>query len=350
MSSSLCSTTSSNANSSTQQNSVQADSALAQLCQLTTVVADTGDLNAIKQFRPLDATTNPSLITAAASLPENTPLIEAAYEQARNESLTGEPLLNRTIDILTVKLGIEILKLVEGRVSTEVDPNFSFNTEATISRALELIKLYDAAGINKDRVLIKIAATWQGIQAARYLEEQGIHCNLTLIFNLHQASACADAKVTLISPFVGRILDWYKKKENRDSYPIEQDPGVNSVKQIYHYYKQHGLKTQVMGASFRSSEQVLALAGCDLLTIAPSILQELQQRHEQVQPQLSEALAKQAEPVEYVELDEGRFEEFLNRDEMAYALLQAGIDGFIKARDQLSHQLRESFGIGEIKA
>ncbi|XID75809.1 transaldolase [Alkanindiges sp. WGS2144] len=326
------------------------NNSLAQLCKLSTVVADTGDLNAIDQFKPLDATTNPSLITAAASLPENRHLIEAAYQQAQQEGLNGEPLLNRTIDILTVKLGIEILKLIKGRVSTEVDPNFSFNREATIERGLELIKLYEDAGINKDRVLIKIAATWQGIQAAKYLEEQGIHCNLTLIFNLHQASACADAKVTLISPFVGRILDWYKKKESRDAYPIAQDPGVNSVKQIYTYYKQHGLNTQVMAASFRSSDQVLALAGCDLLTIAPGILDELQQRHDHVQAQLSAELAKQAEPVEYVELNEGRFEEFLNRDEMAYALLQAGIDGFIKARDQLSHQLRSSFGIGEIEA
>lgn len=338
------------ATDSTPNSSTDTTSALSQLCQLTTVVADTGDLSAIAQFRPVDATTNPSLITAAASLPENVHLIEAAYEQARQEGLTGEPLLNRSIDILTVKLGIEILKLIDGRVSTEVDPNFSFNTEATIQRGLELVKLYQQAGISTDRILIKIAATWQGIQAAKYLEQQGIHCNLTLIFNLHQASACADAKVTLISPFVGRILDWYKKKENRDAYPVEQDPGVISVKQIYNYYKQHGVATQVMGASFRSTEQVLALAGCDLLTIAPNLLEQLKHSQHMIQPQLSASLAAQAEPVDYLQLDEVSFEAFLNRDEMAYALLQSGIDGFIKARDQLSHQLRESFGIGEIEA
>lgn len=338
------------ATDSTPNSSTDTTSALSQLCQLTTVVADTGDLSAIAQFRPVDATTNPSLITAAASLPENVHLIEAAYEQARQEGLSGEPLLNRSIDILTVKLGIEILKLIDGRVSTEVDPNFSFNTEATIQRGLELVKLYQQAGISTDRILIKIAATWQGIQAAKYLEQQGIHCNLTLIFNLHQASACADAKVTLISPFVGRILDWYKKKENRDAYPVEQDPGVISVKQIYNYYKQHGVATQVMGASFRSTEQVLALAGCDLLTIAPNLLEQLKHSQHMIQPQLSASLAAQAEPVDYLQLDEVSFEAFLNRDEMAYALLQSGIDGFIKARDQLSHQLRESFGIGEIEA
>lgn len=338
------------ATDSTPNSSTDTTSALSQLCQLTTVVADTGDLSAIAQFRPVDATTNPSLITAAASLPENVHLIEAAYEQARQEGLTGEPLLNRSIDILTVKLGIEILKLIDGRVSTEVDPNFSFNTEATIQRGLELVKLYQQAGISTDRILIKIAATWQGIQAAKYLEQQGIHCNLTLIFNLHQASACADAKVTLISPFVGRILDWYKKKENRDAYPVEQDPGVISVKQIYNYYKQHGVATQVMGASFRSTEQVLALAGCDLLTIAPNLLEQLKHSQHTIQPQLCASLAAQAEPVDYLQLDEASFEAFLNRDEMAYALLQSGIDGFIKARDQLSHQLRESFGIGEIEA
>lgn len=338
------------ATDSTPNSGTDATSALSQLCQLTTVVADTGDLTAIAQFRPVDATTNPSLITAAASLPENVHLIEAAYEQARQEGLSGEALLNRSIDILTVKLGIEILKLIDGRVSTEVDPNFSFNTDATIQRGLELVKLYQQAGISTDRILIKIAATWQGIQAAKYLEQQGIHCNLTLIFNLPQASACADAKVTLISPFVGRILDWYKKKENRDAYPVEQDPGVVSVKQIYNYYKQHGVATQVMGASFRSTEQVLALAGCDLLTIAPNLLEQLKHSQQPVPAQLSASLAAQAEPVDYLQLDEARFEEFLNRDEMAYALLQSGIDGFIKARDQLSHQLRESFGIGEIEA
>ncbi len=326
------------------------NNSLAQLCALTTVVADTGDLAAIAQFKPIDATTNPSLITAAASLPENADLIEQAYAQAQQQGLTGDALLNQTIDILTVKLGIEILKLIDGRVSTEVDPNFSYNTDATIERGLQLIQLYEQAGINKDSVLIKIAATWEGIQAAKYLEQQGIHCNLTLIFGLAQAAACADAKVTLISPFVGRILDWYKAFDKKDSYPIEQDPGVLSVKQIYSYYKQHGINTQVMGASFRSTEQVVALAGCDLLTIAPALLDQLRNSDNEVQPQLSAQLAQQAEATAQLNLNQNEFNAMLNQDQMAFELLQSGIDGFIKARAQLSQQLRKSFAIGDLKS
>ncbi len=322
---------------------------LEQLCTLTTVVADTGDLAAIAQFKPIDATTNPSLITAAASLPENANLIEQAYRQAQQEGLSGEALLNQTIDILTVKLGIEILKLIDGRVSTEVDPNFSYNTEATIERGLQLIQLYEQAGIQKDRVLIKIAATWEGIQAAKYLEQQGIHCNLTLIFGLAQAAACADANVTLISPFVGRILDWYKTFEKKDSYPIEQDPGVQSVKQIYNYYKQHGIDTQVMGASFRSTEQVLALAGCDLLTIAPTLLEQLKNSNQHVSTSISPEQAKRANAMDKLNLSHTEFDAMLNKDQMAFELLQSGVDGFIKARDQLSQQLRQSFGIGELE-
>ena len=325
------------------------NNSLVQLCALTTVVADTGDLAAIAQFKPIDATTNPSLITAAASLPENVGLIEQAYAQAQQEGLSGDALLNKTIDILTVKFGIEILKLIEGRVSTEVDPNFSYSTKATIERGLELIQLYEQAGIDKDRVLIKIAATWEGIQAAQYLEEQGIHCNLTLIFGLAQAAACADAKVTLISPFVGRILDWYKAFDKKDSYPIEQDPGVLSVKQIYNYYKQHDINTQVMGASFRSTEQVVALAGCDLLTIAPALLEQLRRSENQIQQELSPELAQQADATTKLNLNQSEFHNMLNQDQMAFELLQSGIDGFIKAREQLSQQLRISFGIGEIQ-
>lgn len=326
------------------------NNSLAQLCALTTVVADTGDLAAIAQFKPIDATTNPSLITAAASLPENADLIEQAYAQAQQQGLTGDALLNQTIDILTVKLGIEILKLIDGRVSTEVDPNFSYNTDATIERGLQLIQLYEQAGINKDRVLIKIAATWEGIQAAKYLEQQGIHCNLTLIFGLAQAAACADAKVTLISPFVGRILDWYKAFDKKDSYPIERDPGVLSVKQIYNYYKQHEINTQVMGASFRSTEQVVALAGCDLLTIAPALLDQLRNSDNEVQPQLSAQLAQKAEATAQLNLNQNEFNAMLNQDQMAFELLQSGIDGFIKARAQLSQQLRKSFAIGDLES
>ena len=330
-------------------NSIDKNS-LAQLCELTTVVADTGDLSAIAQFKPIDATTNPSLITAAASLPENNALIEAAFAQAQQQGLSGEPLLNQTIDILTVKLGIEILNLIDGRVSTEVDPNFSYNTEATIARALQTIELYEQAGISKERVLIKIAATWEGIQAAKVLEQQGIHCNLTLIFGLAQAAACADANVTLISPFVGRILDWYKAFEKKDSYAIEQDPGVVSVKQIYNYYKQHGISTQVMGASFRSTEQVLALAGCDLLTIAPALLDQLKSSTVKVSPQLSKQLAQSADVMPKLTLDAQKFDAMMNNDQMAFELLQSGVDGFIKAREQLSQRLRKSFGIGDLES
>ena len=337
-------TTMTNTNNTLDKNS------LAQLCELTTVVADTGDLAAIAQFKPIDATTNPSLITAAASLPENKGLIEDAFAQAEQQGLSGEPLLNQTIDILTVKLGIEILKLIDGRVSTEVDPNFSYNTEATITRGLQIIELYEQAGIPKERVLIKIAATWEGIQAAKVLEQQGICCNLTLIFGLAQAAACADAKVTLISPFVGRILDWYKAFDKKDSYAIEQDPGVRSVKQIYNYYKQHGINTQVMGASFRSTEQVLALAGCDLLTIAPALLEQLKNSPQVVNAQLSTELAQQAEATAKQNLNQSEFDAMMNQDQMAFELLQSGVDGFIKARAQLSEQLRKSFGIGDLKS
>ncbi|BBF78609.1 transaldolase [Acinetobacter ursingii DSM 16037 = CIP 107286] len=319
--------------------------ALDQLKQVTTVVADSSDLEAIRQFRPLDATTNPSLITAAASQPENRELIEAAYTQAREEGYQADQLIERTIDILTVKFGVEILKLIEGRVSTEVDASLSYDTEATLQKARELSKLYQDYGIDASRVLIKIASTWEGIQAAKVLEAEGIACNLTLLFGLHQAQACADAHITLISPFVGRILDWYKKAENIDHYPIEKDPGVISVKKIYHYYKQHDIQTQVMGASFRSVDQVLGLAGCDLLTISPALLTELNQDHRQVETVLSSKSASDAEKINRDTQTRESFKIELEHDLMAFQLLQSGIDGFIKARDQLNTLLRQSFGI-----
>ncbi|MCU4482616.1 transaldolase [Acinetobacter ursingii] len=319
--------------------------ALDQLKQVTTVVADSSDLEAIRQFRPLDATTNPSLITAAASQPENRELIEAAYTQAREEGYQADQLIERTIDILTVKFGVEILKLIEGRVSTEVDASLSYDTEATLQKARELSKLYQDYGIDPSRVLIKIASTWEGIQAAKVLEAEGIACNLTLLFGLHQAQACADAHITLISPFVGRILDWYKKAENIDHYPIEKDPGVISVKKIYHYYKQHDIQTQVMGASFRSVDQVLGLAGCDLLTISPALLTELNQDHRQVETVLSAESASDAEKINRDTQTRESFKIELEHDLMAFQLLQSGIDGFIKARDQLNTLLRQSFGI-----
>lgn len=318
-------------------------SALDQLKRLTTIVADTGDLNAIQQFRPLDATTNPSLITAAAQQPESRELIEDAYAQAKKEGYELDALVERTIDILTVKLGVEILNIVEGRVSTEVDAALSYNTEETIAKAKELLVLYKEYGIDQDRILIKIASTWEGIQAAKVLEAEGIHCNLTLLFGLHQAKACADANVTLISPFVGRILDWFKKAENVESYPIEKDPGVLSVKQIYHYYKQHQIKTEVMGASFRSIDQVLGLAGCDLLTVAPGLLEKLKNDQRHVVSQLSLDTDQTAQ--EHQEISKAEFKQQLEADLMAFQLLQSGIDGFIKAREQLALLLRQSFGL-----
>ena len=324
--------------------------ALNQLKKMTTIVADSSDLAAIEKFRPLDATTNPSLITAAANQPENKELIEAAYEQAKQEGYTADALIERTIDILTVKFGVEILKLIEGRVSTEVDASLSYDTEATIAKAKELLALYKAYGIDQNRILIKIASTWEGIQAAQVLEAEGIHCNLTLLFGLHQAQACADAQVTLISPFVGRILDWYKKAENVESYPIDKDPGVVSVKQIYQYYKQHQIKTEIMGASFRSIDQVLGLAGCDLLTVSPSLLAELELDTREVQLQLDPSqVTINSEPA--TAIDKTTFKDRLEHDLMAFQLLQGGIDGFIKAREQLNTLLRQSFGLdAEIQA
>lgn len=320
-------------------------SALDQLKRLTTIVADSGDLNAIQQFRPLDATTNPSLITVAAQQPENRELIEDAYAQAKQEGYQLDQLVERTIDILTVKLGVEILNIIEGRVSTEVDAALSYNTEETIAKAKELLALYHDYGIDQNRILIKIASTWEGIQAAKALEAEGIHCNLTLLFGLHQAKACADAKVTLISPFVGRILDWFKKAENIESYPIDKDPGVLSVKEIYHYYKQHHIKTEVMGASFRSVDQVLGLAGCDLLTVAPNLLEKLEQDMRVVEAQLNNEHAQTDLDQPHEEISKAEFKQQLESDLMAFQLLQGGIDGFIKAREQLALLLRQSFGL-----
>ena len=325
-------------------------SALNQLKNMTTVVADSSDLAAIEKFRPLDATTNPSLITAAAQQTENKVLIEDAFQQAKSEGYSGDVLIERTIDILTVKFGVEILKLIEGRVSTEVDAALSYDTDASIAKAKELLALYQTYGIEQDRILIKIAATWQGIQAAKALEAEGIHCNLTLLFSLPQAQACAEAGITLISPFVGRILDWYKKAEKVEHYPIDKDPGVLSVKQIYHFYKQNCIKTEIMGASFRSIEQVLGLAGCDLLTIAPNLLAELQQDQRAVLTQLSDDHAQAHCQHTIAALSKADFTEQLQHDLMASQLLQSGIDGFIKAREQLSTLLRQSFGLdGEIQ-
>lgn len=323
--------------------------ALAQLQQFTTIVADSGDLNAIAKLRPLDATTNPSLITAAAMQADNQTLIADAFAQARREGYEDDALIERSIDLLTVKLGVEILKLIDGRVSTEVDAALSYDTEATIAKAKELLALYQTYGVAQDRILIKIASTWEGIQAARALEAEGIHCNLTLLFNLAQARACADAGVTLISPFVGRILDWYKKAESVEHYPIEKDPGVLSVKHIYNYYKQHGVQTEVMGASFRSIEQVLALAGCDLLTVAPNLLEQLASTEREVPRVLCPETSEVADASK-VAIDEVTFKSEIEHDLMATQLLQGGIDGFIKARQQLHQLLAQATAHAEIMA
>lgn len=318
-------------------------SAFEQLQAMTTLVADTGDLKAIQQFKPLDATTNPSLITAAAKLEENRYLLEQAFHQARTEGLSADALIERSIDILTVKLGVEILNSIQGRVSTEVDAALSYDTAATVAKAKQLLALYQSYGVNQDRILIKIAATWEGIQAAKQLESEGIHCNLTLIFGMHQAHACADAKVTLISPFVGRILDWHKKHHQREHYTIEQDPGVNSVKDIYAFYKQHAISTEIMGASFRSLAQVLALAGCDLLTVAPALLAELSASPLQVERQLN--LDHTAHIKTLAPLSAHDFQQQVKDDLMTSQLLQSGIQGFIQAREQLAVLLTQSFAV-----
>lgn len=307
-------------------------SALQQLRTMTTIVADTGDLAAIARLKPIDATTNPSLITKAMSHPDNQGLLSEMMSRYNGD-------VDAVIDALTIQVGCDILALIDGRVSTEVDARLSYDTQATIDKALAFIEAYAKAGINSERVLIKMAATWQGIEAARYLETQGIHCNLTLLFGQHQAVACADAGVTLISPFVGRILDWQKHQQNRQNVPVSDDMGVQSVKLIYQYYKQHGYKTQVMGASFRSAEQVLALAGCDLLTIAPNLIDELAAMDVAVTRQLSPSMSMDMTAMKQVSLTHEEFSDAYQQDKVTQSLLPKGIDGFIGARDELAKTL-----------
>lgn len=309
-------------------------STLKQLKMMTTVVADTGDLSAIARLKPVDATTNPSLITKALSAPEMQPILQASLAKHAND-------IDKVIDDLTIYIGLEILKLIDGRVSTEVDARLSYDTQATIDKALQYIQAYEQAGVSRDRILIKIASTWEGIEAGRALEQQGIHCNLTLLFGLHQAKACADAGVTLISPFVGRILDWQKRNENVESVAISDDKGVQSVKRIYAYYKQHGYKTQVMGASFRSVEQILALAGCDLLTIAPDLLDKMAGMDIKVERQLFPDMA--FDKMDKQRLDKATFDALHADDRLSQELLSAGIDGFVKAREDLVNLLQVKF-------
>jgi transaldolase len=299
---------------------------LDQLKKLTTVVADTGDFEAMKAFKPQDATTNPSLILQAATKAEYRPLIDQAINEHKNGGLSGQALTDAVLDRILILFGLEILKIVPGRVSTEVDARLSFDTQGTVDKALQLIAAYEKEGISRDRILIKIASTWEGIKAAEILEKQGIHCNLTLLFSFAQAVACAEAKVQLISPFVGRILDWHKASTGKD-YQGDEDPGVISVKAIFNYYKKFGYKTEVMGASFRNKGEIVALAGCDLLTISPGLLAELAASEDTIEPKLTAASA-QSDPVEKISLDEKTYRLMFNEDAMATEKTAQGIRNF----------------------
>jgi transaldolase len=302
---------------------------LEQLKNMTTVVADTGDIDAIAAYTPTDATTNPSLLFKAAQKPQYEHLLQNAIDYAMSRSNEMEVRAIDMMDKLAVNFGAEILNIIPGRISTEVDARLSFDTKATIARAEKLMSLYDMAGVNSSRVLIKIASTWEGIQAARELERLGIHCNLTLMFSLAQAIAAAEAGATLISPFVGRIMDWYKKAEGVDGYAASADPGVKSVTQIYNYYKNHGYQTVVMGASFRNSDEIMELAGCDLLTIAPELMAELRASEGDLPRRLDAGKAK-AMQIEAIPMHESAFRWLMNEDAMATEKLAEGIRNFAK--------------------
>jgi transaldolase len=309
---------------------------LEQLRNYTVVVADTGDIEAMEEFRPQDATTNPSLITAAAQMPQYQPIVDGVLKDARSElgeGATDKDVANLAFKRLAIEFGQKILQIVPGRVSTEVDARLSFDTDKTIAQAREIIGLYHKAGITNEHVLIKIASTWEGIQAAQVLEKEGIHCNLTLLFGLHQAIAAADAGVTLISPFVGRILDWYKKDTGKD-YQGADDPGVQSVTRIYDYFKKFGYKTVVMGASFRNIGEIRELAGCDLLTISPPLLAELEKTEGDLPRKLDAEKAK-ALTIERIAMDKATFEKMHKADRMATDKLKEGIEGFSAALEKL---------------
>ena len=321
---------------------------LEQLSSMTVVVADTGDLQSIQQFTPRDATTNPSLILAAAQIPDYQHLIDDTLKASRKligANAPAEQVVAEALDEICVSFGKEILKIVPGRVSTEVDARLSFDTEATIAKAHKLIGLYNDAGITNERVLIKIASTLEGIKAAESLEKEGIHCNLTLLFGFAQAVACAEAGITLISPFVGRILDWYKKDSGRDSYPGPEDPGVISVTKIFNYFKTYGYKTEVMGASFRNLDEIIELAGCDLLTISPKLLDQLRNTEAPLSRKLNPGAP--AATIEKFSIDAARFSEMMQEDRMAHEKLNEGIQGFSKAIDTLEAQLAHRLAVIE---
>ena len=301
-------------------------SQLDQLKQFTVVVADTGDFATLKQYAPRDATTNPSLILKAAQMPEYAWLVDKAITDARKSGATGKALLSQVIDALLIAFGVEILKIVPGRVSTETDANLSFDAAALVAKGRQFIALYDKQGIPRERILVKIASTWEGIRACEVLQKEGINCNLTLLFSLAQAVACAEAKATLISPFVGRILDWYKKSTGKD-YTAAEDPGVVSVKEIYAYYKKFGHETEVMGASFRNVGEITELAGCDLLTISPQLLGELKASTAPLARKLSPEIAKQSK-IEKLPIDEKNFRWLLNENQMATEKTAEGVRQF----------------------
>ena len=315
---------------------------LDQLKSFTTVVADSGDIDSIKQFKPTDSTTNPSLIAAAAQMPAYQSIVDGVLQEAREkagDSASDKDVAAAAFKTLAVAFGKKILEIVPGRVSTEVDARMSYDTDKTIEQAHDIIKQYEDAGISRQRVLIKIASTWEGIKAAEKLETEGIHCNLTLLFGLHQAIACAEAKVTLISPFVGRILDWSKKDTGKD-YTGTDDPGVKSVTEIYNYYKKFGYKTVVMGASFRNTGEIIELAGCDLLTIAPKLLEELQTTEGTLERKLDPAKAAGLD-IKKIPMDKATFDKMHAENRMAHDKLKEGIEGFSKALEDLEKLLEK---------
>ncbi|XP_053304344.1 transaldolase [Spea bombifrons] len=333
--------------SSTPVKKQKMESALEQLKQHTVVVADTGDFNAIEEYKPQDATTNPSLILAAAQMPEYQNLVNDAIEYGRLSGGSQEEQINNIMDKLFVLFGVEILKKIPGRVSTEVDARLSFDKNGMIERAKRIILLYKQAGIEKERILIKLSSTWEGIQAGKVLEEEyGIHCNMTLLFSFAQAVACAEAGVTLISPFVGRILDWHVANSDKKTYEPSEDPGVQSVTKIYNYYKKFGYKTIVMGASFRNTGEIKALTGCDYLTISPKLLGELSKDNSKLTPLLTVKEA-QASNLEKIHLDEKDFRWLHNEDQMAVEKLSDGIRKFAADAIKLEKMLKERLNSAE---
>lgn len=315
---------------------------LESLAKHTVIVADTGDIESIQKFKPTDATTNPSLIYQASQMEQYKDLVSSAVKRGLEEGSCSDSKLEAALDHLSVEFGSEILKIVPGRVSTEVDARLSFDAKASIEKAHRLIDLYSKKGIDKERILIKLATTWEGVAAARELEKEGIHCNMTLLFCQAQAISCAQAGATLISPFVGRILDWYKKAEGKDSYPSHEDPGVVSVTGIYNYFKKFDYKTVVMGASFRNSGEILELAGCDLLTIAPKFLDELSSQDGEIEVKLTVDTAKSMD-LKKQDLNESSFRWALNEDAMATEKLAEGIRNFAKDLVKLEDSITKQY-------